>query len=293
MSLDRIAIGTVQFGLDYGVGNSDGQVTPSEVKTILDLAAHNRIKTLDTAILYGESESHLGDYGVSSWDVITKIPAIPSNVKDIKEWVVEQVQASLKRLNLSKVYGVMLHDADQILGRNGKTILDSLHFLKSNNLCSKVGLSIYNVARIKEYTTNNDIDLIQAPLNIFDRRLVDPDILKWLKIRHVEVHARSIFLQGLLLLDRNLLPGTFSHSDDLFNEWYGWLDQACIEPVDACLKFALQFEEVDKVVVGVQDISQLKKIIMLADNSGHIKFPEWKANINSQLIDPSLWHLKN
>ena len=293
MSLGKIALGTVQFGLDYGVGNSDGQVTPSEVKAILDLASLNRIKTLDTAILYGESESYLGDYGVNDWDIITKIPALPPNVKNVTEWVVKQVQASLKRLNVSKVYGVMLHDADQILGCNGQAILGALHLLKSINLCDKVGLSIYNVARVKEYVSNNDIDLIQVPLNVFDRRVIDTDILKWLKIRHIEVHARSIFLQGLLLINKNRLPDSFSHSNDLFNEWYDWLDQENIDPVDACLKFALQFEEIDRVVIGIQCISQLKKLIMLANNSGYTKFPEWKANINSRLIDPSLWHPEN
>ena len=115
MSQERIALGTVQFGLDYGIANSLGRVTVGEVTQILDIAKSNRIRTLDTAISYGESESILGNYGVSEWELITKIPAIPQTVRDIKDWVIDEVEGSLKRLNLTKIYGIMLHDPEQIL----------------------------------------------------------------------------------------------------------------------------------------------------------------------------------
>ena len=292
MSLDRIALGTVQFGLDYGVGNTSGQVTPKVLKAILDLASRNKIKTLDTAILYGESEAHLGDYGVNNWDVITKIPRIPSNIKYVKEWVIGQVEASLKRLNVSKLSGVMLHDAEQILGYQGKAIFEALNFLKNNNICEKIGLSIYDIDKSEKYVRAYDIDLVQAPLNIFDRRLVDPALLHVFKSRDIEIHARSIFLQGLLLLKRDAVSDEFFHSKQLFSEWYSWLDQEEIDPVEACLKFVLQYKEIDKIVIGVQDVGQLQDIMSVANTKGFLQFPQWQSKIHSQLINPGLWNKK-
>ena len=292
MSLDRIALGTVQFGLDYGVGNTSGQVTPRVLKAILDLASRNKIKTLDTAILYGESESLLGDYGVNNWDVITKIPTIPSNIKCAKEWVIGQVDASLKRLNVSKVYGVMLHDSEQIFGYQGKAIFEALNFLKTNNICEKIGLSIYDIDKSEKYVSSYDVDLVQAPLNIFDRRLVDPAVLHVFKSRDIEIHARSIFLQGLLLIKRDAITDGFSHSKQLLNEWHSWLDEEDIDPVEACLKFVLQYKEIDKIVLGVQDVGQLHDIMSAATKKGFLQLPRWKSKVHSQLINPSLWNKK-
>ena len=292
MSLDRIAIGTVQFGLDYGIGNTSGQVAPRVMKAILDLASLNKIKTLDTAILYGESESRLGDYGVNNWDVITKIPTIPAKVKYVKEWVISQVEASLKRLNVSKVSGVLLHDAEQILGHQGKAIFEALNFLKNNNICEKIGLSIYDVDKSEKYVSAYDIDLVQAPLNIFDRRLVDPAVFHVFKSRNIEIHARSIFLQGLLLLNRDAISDGFFHSKPLLNEWYSWLDQEDIDPVEACLKFVLQHKEVDKIVLGVQDVGQLQDAMSVATKKGFMQFPQWQSEVHSQLINPGLWNKK-
>jgi len=292
MSLDRIALGTVQFGLDYGVGNTAGQVTRKALKAILDFALRNKIKTLDTAILYGESESNLGDYGVNNWDVITKIPPVPPTIKNVNEWLIGQVEASLKRLNVSKVYGVMLHDADQILGYQGKAIFETLNFLKNNNICEKIGLSIYDIDKSEKYVSAYDIDLVQAPLNIFDRRLVDPVVFHVLKSREIEIHARSIFLQGLLLLKRDSITDGFSHSKQLFDEWYSWLDQEGIDPAEACLKFVLQFKEIDKIVLGVQDVGQLQDIISIATKKSFLQFPQWQSEIHSQLINPGLWNKK-
>ena len=186
----------------------------------------------------------------------------------------------------------MLHDPDQILGYQGKSIFEALNSLKNNNICEKIGLSIYDIAKAEEYVSAYDIDLVQAPLNIFDRRLIDPAILHILKSRDIEIHARSIFLQGLLLLMRGSVTNRFSHSKQLFDEWYSWLDREDIDPVEACLKFVLQFKEIDKIVIGVQDVGQLQNIISIADKKGFLQFPQWQSEIHSQLINPGLWNRK-
>jgi aryl-alcohol dehydrogenase-like predicted oxidoreductase len=289
VNLDRIALGTVQFGTNYGVANASGQVSIPEVQKILNFAKKNRIKTLDTASSYGESETVLGNYGLSNWEVVTKIPSIPENISNIQEWIVSQVESSLRRLNTEKVDGILLHDSDQILGKNRNIIRQSLSYLKESKLCKKVGLSIYDVNKINEYIKDGDIDLIQAPLNIFDKRLIKSDILEALKNRGIEIHARSIFLQGLLLLKRDSLPITFADSQSLFDEWHFWLRQNNLDAVEACLKFVTQYKDIDKIVLGVQDIQQLEKIVSIISNNTHVEFPEWQSKINDKLINPSLW----
>jgi aryl-alcohol dehydrogenase-like predicted oxidoreductase len=289
VNLDRIALGTVQFGTNYGVANASGQVSIPEVQKILNFAKKNRIKTLDTASSYGESETVLGNYGLSNWEVVTKIPSIPENISNIQEWIVSQVESSLRRLNTEKVDGILLHDSDQILGKNRNIIRQSLSYLKESKLCKKVGLSIYDVNKINEYIEDGDIDLIQAPLNIFDKRLIKSDILEALKNRGIEIHARSIFLQGLLLLKRDSLPITFVDSKSLFDEWHFWLRQNNLDAVEACLKFVTQYKDIDKIVLGVQDIQQLEKIVSIISNNTHVEFPEWQSKISDKLINPSLW----
>jgi aryl-alcohol dehydrogenase-like predicted oxidoreductase len=292
MGQERIALGTVQFGLNYGIANFLGQVTLDQSTQTLDFAKKNGIRTLDTAVSYGQSESILGSYGVSDWDVITKIPAIPENIQDIQGWVIDKVECSLKRLNLTRIYGIMLHEPDQILEYQGKSIFEALNFLKNNNICEKIGLSIYDIAKVEEYVSAYDIDLVQAPLNIFDRRLIDPAVLHMLKKRDIEIHARSIFLQGLLLLKKGSVIDRFSHSKKLFDEWYSWLNQENIDPVEACLKFVLQIKEIDRIVIGVQDVGQLQNIILIANKEGLLQFPQWQSEIHSQLINPVLWNIK-
>ncbi len=289
MNIDKIALGTVQFGTEYGIANTSGQVPRSEAHKILNLAHENKIKTLDTAVMYGESENVLGNFGLVDWQVITKIPPVPENIKNIQEWVFHEVEMSLRRLKVKKVYGVLLHDSDQILGKNGDIIRESLCRLKDNQICKKVGLSIYKVNKIKEYIASNDIDIIQAPLNIFDTRLISSEILEELNKKNIEVHARSIFLQGLLLLDQNSIPASFADSAKLFDEWFAWLRNNDIDPVEACLKFVLQYKEIDKVIVGVQNIEQLQKIVSRLRNNSKIQFPDWHSKANKKLINPNQW----
>ena len=112
----KLAIGTVQFGLDYGISNTSGKVSELKVDEILNEATKINIDTLDTAIVYGESEDVLGRIGVNGFKIVTKLPPAPKNVTNVKAWAVTNVNSSLKRLNVKKIYGLMLHQSDDFLG---------------------------------------------------------------------------------------------------------------------------------------------------------------------------------
>ena len=140
----RLALGTVQFGLPYGVANKSGQVSQNEAKSMLRIASENGIDTLDTAIAYGESEECLGCVGVKNFKMVTKLPSIPDGCLDISVWIHEQVTSSLSRLGVEKLYGFLLHKPEDLLGTDGPELYRALDSLKEKGLVKKIGVSIYS-----------------------------------------------------------------------------------------------------------------------------------------------------
>jgi aryl-alcohol dehydrogenase-like predicted oxidoreductase len=202
----KIAIGTVQFGVDYGVANQSGRVQYDEVQEILRIAAMQTIDTLDTAIAYGDSERMLGQAGVCDWKVVTKLSALPFDCVDIAGWVESQVENSLLRLGINRLHGVLLHRPDQLLGDTGEQLFSALQYIKAQGLTKKIGVSIYGYQELDRLTRAMDFDMVQAPLNILDRSLIESGWASRLKARGVELHVRSAFLQGLLLLRPDQRP---------------------------------------------------------------------------------------
>ena len=284
----RLAIGTAQFGLSYGVANQGGKVSQGEAKKILTRASQSGIDLLDTAIAYGDSEHVLGRVGIGGWQVITKLPSIPLDIIDIGDWVHQQIQESLKRLNLANVDAVLLHRPEQLLGDRGVEILSALQALKTNKLIQKIGISIYSPSELDHFDVAQYFDLIQAPLNILDRSLIESGWLKKLNELNIEVHVRSVFLQGLLLMNIEERPPKFSTYSELWLEWDRWLAENNFSAVEGCLAFINSIEGLDGVLVGIESVEQLNEII-IASNLKLKNMPSWPKNIDPKLINPSLW----
>jgi len=286
--MNKLALGTVQFGSNYGVANINGQVNQYEIKKILNLAKQNGLDTLDTAIAYGESETCLGDVGVNEFKVVTKIPPVPNDCIDAGDWVRKQVNESLSRLGVNSVYGLLLHNSSQLLGKNGKALYQALHKLKSEGYVQKIGISIYSIVELETLIPHFYFDLVQAPLNIFDRRFSESGWLNRLKDNHVEIHVRSVFLQGLLLMPRELIPSKFSPWSDLLKQWHKWLRHNNVSAIKACLAYPLSFSEIDRIVVGVDSVNQLKEIITATELSMPCDLPHLNCE-DEKLINPSFW----
>jgi len=290
--MNRLAIGTVQFGMPYGVANTGGQVDFDTASKIVAIAEQNGIDTYDTSISYGDSEECLGKIGMQNKYVITKLPQIPEGISDIPDWIVSQVKSSLKRLKINKAYGLLLHDSSQIeeLGRIfNKTFIN----LKSEGFVEKIGLSAYTPEEIAKAATLIDLDIVQVPFNIIDRRLLTSGWLNRLHNAGVEIHARSIFLQGLLLLDRDHIPTKFSKWTRLWNEWHDWLEHNNISPLAACLHYPLSIPQIDKVIVGLDNIDHLSKLTQSFDQSNRpFIFPDLSCD-DELLLNPSKWTTLN
>ncbi len=255
---NRIALGTVQFGLPYGVANQDGQVSREEAAAILKHAWSAGVDTLDTAIAYGDSEQGLGEIGVDQWQVISKLPAIHESCTDVAGWVQESLAGSLKRLRIPRLHGFLLHRSQQLLGPQGDALYRALISLKNQGKVEKIGVSIYGPDELEALWPHFQIDLVQAPFNIIDRRLATSGWLTRLHQAGIEIHVRSVFLQGLLLMGAQSRPTYFNRWQPLWDQWHHWLDEQALHPLHTCLGFTLSHPEIDRVVVGVDSLRHLK-----------------------------------
>jgi aryl-alcohol dehydrogenase-like predicted oxidoreductase len=285
---NRVAIGTAQFGSDYGVTNFHGQVDIQTVREILGLARNRGIDTLDTAIAYGSSEETLGTAGVKSWNVVTKLPPVPAKVKNVKEWVFAQIRGSLSRLRIECLHGVLLHRPEDVLSTRGSELIASMNEIRDKGLTRRIGLSIYDPLELGKYTKVMEIGLLQAPLNVLDRRLIESGWLGRLDASGVEIHARSVFLQGLLLASRRDLPMIFQRWDGVWEEWWRWLSVNRISAVEACVAYCLGHREIDRVVIGVDNKEQLRQILEVRLERLP-ELPVWSQPIDPMLINPALW----
>jgi aryl-alcohol dehydrogenase-like predicted oxidoreductase len=284
----KLALGTVQFGLDYGVANSGGRVSEDEARAILAEAAQSGMDTLDTAIAYGDSERVLGGLGVSQWQVVTKLPSVPVGCDDVVSWVEREIQQSMARLNVTQLHGVLLHRPVQLVESRGQELYRGLQVIKENGLTQKIGVSVYEPAELDQLFDRFDLDLVQAPLNILDRRLVESGWAKQLKNAGVELHTRSAFLQGLLLMPVSERPGKFNRWSDIWSVWDKWLDDHSLSPLQACLRYLNSVLEVDRVVVGVDSVAQLNQII--GASGGVLEdLPKWNVFQDLRVLNPSSW----
>ena len=288
----RLALGTAQFGFSYGIANNSGQIDLSQGKLLLNSALKNGINTLDTAIAYGNSEMRLGQIGVEKWHVVSKLPALPDKCENVKGWVVEQVHHSIIRLGIDQLYGLLLHKPQQLLDPNGHLIYQSLIQLKADGLLNKIGISIYDPSELDLLCKEFDFDLIQAPFNILDRRILDSGWLTKLSNLGIEVHTRSTFLQGLLLMSEKDIPTKFDQWTLLWLEWFNWLKKSELSALEACLGYVLSFSEISKIVVGVDSITQLNQVIQ-ATRGVPLNVPDKLKIDDINLINPANWALLN
>ena len=286
----KLVLGTAQFGLAYGLANETGKVSSDTVQQLLKVASAFNITMLDTAIAYGDSEQILGLHNLSKFEIISKLPAVPPSCLNVEEWIVEQTVSSLKRLSTEKLNGLLLHRPDQLLESNGEKIYKSMLRLKEQGTVDKIGVSIYGPDELSELIKRFDFDVIQAPMNILDRRMENTGMLKQLKKIGVAIHIRSAFLQGLLLIPSEKIPVYFTPWASLIKQYHHWLNQQGISPLQACLSYLNQYSDIDKIIVGVDSIWQLKQIAAAIDTP-ITDIPDCLQSVDEGLINPSRWQL--
>lgn len=287
--IERLALGTVQFGLAYGIANQAGQPSQGDAAGIVAAARAAGMDTLDTAIAYGESERRLGEIGIGRWRVVTKLPAMPEGVTDVVEWVQTSVDGSLSRLGVTHVVGLLLHRPADLLGPMGAGLADAMRRERAEGRVAKIGVSVYDPSELDATWPILAPDLVQAPFSVVDQRLATSGWLGRLTDAGVEVHARSAFLQGLLLMPRGSRPPRFDRWSELWREWADWVAASGRSPLEVALGHVLAQPGIDRVLVGVDTAGQLAEIVRAASDTAR-SAPMSLASSDLDLLTPSRWN---
>lgn len=284
----KLALGTAQFGMDYGAVNESGRVPLDEVARILRMARGCGLDMLDTAIAYGESESTLGKAGVADWRVVTKLPGVPAGCADVAEWVISEVRGSLSRMRILRAYGLLMHRPADLLGHAGDELLRGLQTAVDMGLVQKIGASIYSADDLPPLMKRAKLGIVQAPLNVLDRRLVETGWAARLKDSGVELHTRSAFLQGTLLVPTSRLPVGFRRWADVWARWGDWLAASGLTALQGCLAYLNSVDQIDRIVVGVDSSAQLRAIIDACATPPH-SVPQLSPSVDQTVINPAAW----
>jgi len=265
MDTDKIALGTVQFGLDYGINNTRGRIPKDEAFLILSKASEAGISVLDTAAAYGQSEEVIGEYiagGNRCFDVISK------SSKCTPGQLAESTKRSMNRLHLSRLYGCLLHSFNDFKESPG--LWDELLAIKQLNLVGKVGFSLYHIEEI-EFLLNHvaGIDLVQVPYSVLDQRF--SPYFSTLKEKGIEVHVRSVFLQGLLFKESDKLQGHFLKAKDALSKLHAIARKTGIPCSALCVNFAALNKYVDKVVIGVDSLANMDDLLHVPRYGGAVQ----------------------
>jgi aryl-alcohol dehydrogenase-like predicted oxidoreductase len=284
----RIILGTAQFGSLYGVANKNkASINKKDCIKILNFCKKNKIRHIETARNYNNSEKKLGESGIHNFNIITKIPKLNLRLSNFK--IAKQINnyylQSCSNLRTKKIYALLLHRGEQLLSKKGDIIYNSLLMLKKQKLVSKIGISVHDPMCLKKIIKKYQLDIVQVSFNILDNRIYNLNIVNFLKEKNVKIYCRSIFLQGLLLmksykikmhLRKHLQSFFLNTADKLKNK------------LNLCLSHVFSHKEIDKLIIGIDNLDQLKEISKILKILTLKKYTHYQTN-NLKIIDPLKW----
>ena len=287
--MNRFALGTAQFGMRYGINNSSkAGIDINEIEEILKFSSEKKIDLLDTAMNYGDSEKKLGRCDLDKFKIVTKLSSLEGRSKNLESLLKNKINESLKNLNRSNLHALLLHNPEDLLGPNGDRIFNYLNNFKNEGVISKIGLSIYSPSILDKLIPRYEFDLVQAPFNILDTRLLDSGWLEKLNAIGIEIHARSVFLQGLLLTPSQEIPNEFKRWESIFIKIEKWSKEKKMSLIEACILFTLKQKKIDKIILGIDSLKHLKEILKIDFKKNILGLPKISSTDES-LINPSKW----
>jgi aryl-alcohol dehydrogenase-like predicted oxidoreductase len=279
--MKKLGLGTVQFGQAYGVSNTRGQVDPDVAGAILMRAAQAGVSWLDTAANYGEAETVLSVLDTKPFHIVTKTISVAQGV----DAVIARVRRSAALLG--RVDRVLVHSAADLTGPDGDTLWTALRRLKDEGVVGGIGVSVYVADDPAALAACFRPDAIQLPFSLLDQRLLRDGTLAQLKDLGVEIHARSLFLQGLLFLDE--LPAKLRSAAPALAAIKARIREGDTTPLAAALGFVLARPEIDAAIVGVTTLNELDEILSAA--ASPLPALDWEnlALADETVLTPSLW----
>lgn len=293
-----LGLGTVQFGLDYGITNMAGRPPLDSVRAILDHASRSGIHTLDTAALYGESESVLGQAlpRPHRFGIVSKTLPLDMALseKDAIAQVTSGIGRSLQRLGETCLNGLLVHRPDDLLGPMGDALFKALSSQREQGFVRKIGVSVYTPQEALTLLERYPIEIIQLPLNPLDQRHLREGSLHALAAAEVEIHVRSAFLQGLLLAPSKSLPGGLEALAPAMSDWQSLLLTEQLSPLQGCLGFLSGIPAVSVAVCGTTSLSEWQEIVAANASAPALPTEIFKKLpvLDDKLIDPRFWPKK-
>ena len=288
----KLGLGTVQFGLNYGVSNVVGRIPEERVREALDYAWGAGIRTLDTANAYGDSEAVLGRNlsPQHSFDIVSKtVPVVASGIDAAVIRDVERgLQTSRERLGLQSIHGRLVHHADNLLVPGGERLYELLAAWKQAGKIRNIGVSVYDSRQLQAVTERFRVDIVQLPLNVFDQRMLRDGSVSRLHSAGVQVHVRSVFLQGLLLMRPEDLPPHLARFAGRLAQYRQHLEMLGCSPLEAALGFIKSIPEVAVALIGINSSAHLRECIESYDRGGPLDLAGFGCD-DMQLIDPRQW----
>ncbi|EEA93480.1 aldo/keto reductase [Pseudovibrio sp. JE062] len=297
----KVALGTVQFGLDYGMTNNVGKPAVESIKEVLEFAQRENITLLDTAYAYGSAENVLGHLlpGNDSWArIATKLPPLleTSDDTDLASKARVAFHTSLDRLQRTKVASLMVHRSSDLLSPQGEHVWALMNELKDDGKVGLIGASVYSPQEAEALLSKYPIEVIQLPANLYDGRFDKSGMLNQLKAAGVEVHVRSLYLQGILLTPPNDLPPRFEKLKVQHERLYRQFAKDGVLPATACLAAYLNHTDVDYIVIGCQNKWQIQRLVesvSAAESIGMDTSKALRCNFtidDAAIINPALWN---
>jgi aryl-alcohol dehydrogenase-like predicted oxidoreductase len=293
----KLCLGTAQFGLDYGVRGNKRQTYDESITCIQMAVFKYGITMIDTASAYGDSEQLLGAFFSKNPEckknvfVVSKLaPDALKNVSANKyeSKIINQAENSLSRLNLDKLNGFLLHSATDIFQDK---IIEALAILKKNGLVDNIGISVYEPEEAMAAVNNKFIDYIQVPYNIFDQRLDEIGFFKMANKNRKVIFARSVFLQGLLMMKK--IPDYLSYSNPYVKKFQKICDSYSFTYSDACINYVLANVNIDYIVMGVDNPDEIERNVLALKTLPNMNFiDECKSSfkhLDRNILNPSLW----
>ena len=293
-ALARLGLGTAQFGLDYGISNRLGRPDEREVAAILARAVEVGVGYIDTAPAYGEAEALLGRYlpRGHAFRIVTKTPTLAVTTIEARHGrqILDHLAVSLNRMKVDAVHAVLLHQPGDLAKPGWQHVVEALTEARSRGWARRIGASIYNSDQLSLVESRFKPELIQLPFNALDRRPIASGTLARLKTANVDIHTRSVFLQGLLLMKPDELPEYFApvraRIVGLQNMWR----ERGLSAVQGCLLFVLQHADVDAVIVGINRLDELTQINAAIASSAGADFELAPGpSIDPAYLEPSRW----
>ena len=284
---NKVSFGTAQFGQRYGITNKN-KLSFKETKKIFNYLKKKKFLNIDTAYDYKNSYNILSKFDLSNFKIGTKIPDKLLIEKNPEEQFKSFIKETIKKLKISKIDYILIHNPEKYPLSKVEKAFNLLLSLKAMFPIRKIGCSIYEMEYLNKILRKFNPELVQFPLNLFDTNFALKKNLKIMDDHGIEKHARSIFLQGILLQNFEDLNDYFKKWSNIWSKYYLWLDHSNMTKLEANLSF-LMSKNIDRIIIGINSLNHLQEIVNTRVKK--IKTPSFRTKNKKSLIKPTLWKI--